>query len=363
MQDCIDAARNSPTDPYIVPPDHLVAVVTHPGVDLYGWPGRGAFLPATIDIGGMGHEVGHGLGLNHSFSDDPTYQNAPWSQIGEYDDPWDVMSYGNVFGRPTNRFGNGGPGLNSHHVDRMGWLPLPRILAFGADGVGTRTVTLAALNHPATPGYLLVRIPFDPADPFHYYTVEFRRNDGWDAGIASSVVLIHEVKRGSDGQYYSYLLRERGGLRSPLQSLNTNGVTIGVNVVSPLTNQAMVSITSEIVDRCLQGYVWREASPTDHVCVTPDVRAQAGDDNAQAASRRDPAGGPFGPDTCLQGYVWRGAFPGDHVCVTPDVRAQAWDDNAQAANRRNPARFAYGPNTCSQGFVWREADSSDYVCV
>ena len=30
---------------------------------------------------------------------------------------------------------------------------------------------------------------------------------------------------------------------------------------------------------------------------------------------------PFGPDTCLQGYVWRDAFPDDHVCVTPETRA------------------------------------------
>jgi hypothetical protein len=39
-------------------------------------------------------------------------------------------------------------------------------------------------------------------------------------------------------------------------------------------------------------------------------------------------------DTCLQGYVWREAVPGDHVCVTPETRTQAADDNSQAASRR-----------------------------
>jgi hypothetical protein len=42
----------------------------------------------------------------------------------------------------------------------------------------------------------------------------------------------------------------------------------------------------------------------------------------------------YGPDTCLPGYVWREAFPGDHVCVTEETRAQAAYDNSQALARR-----------------------------
>jgi hypothetical protein len=86
-------------------------------------------------------------------------------------------------------------------------------------------------------------------------------------------------------------------------------------------------------DTCKQGYVWREAIPSDHVCVTPDTRSQTAFDNSQAASRRNPTG-PFGSDTCIQGYVWREAFPNDHVCVTPDTRSQTAFDNSQAATRR-----------------------------
>lgn len=86
-------------------------------------------------------------------------------------------------------------------------------------------------------------------------------------------------------------------------------------------------------DTCIQGFVWREANPNDHVCVTPAVRSQTAQENQLADGRRDPNGGPYGPDTCLQGYVWRDAFEGDHVCVTPDVRTGAANDNAAAASR------------------------------
>ena len=86
-------------------------------------------------------------------------------------------------------------------------------------------------------------------------------------------------------------------------------------------------------DTCKQGYVWREAIPSDHVCVTPATRSQTAVDNSQAANRRNPTG-PFGSDTCIQGYVWREAFPNDHACVTLATRSQAAFDNSQASNRR-----------------------------
>jgi len=84
---------------------------------------------------------------------------------------------------------------------------------------------------------------------------------------------------------------------------------------------------------CAPSYVWREAAPNDHVCVTPQVRDQTRNDNAQAAARRSPTGGPYGPDTCLSGFVWREAFSGDHVCVIPQTRAQAAQDNSAAGQR------------------------------
>jgi hypothetical protein len=88
-------------------------------------------------------------------------------------------------------------------------------------------------------------------------------------------------------------------------------------------------------DGCLPGFVWREALPNDHVCVTPETRAQTARDNAQAAARRNPTGGAYGPDTCLVGYVWREATPDDRVCVPPQTRTETASDNGQAAARRS----------------------------
>lgn len=87
-------------------------------------------------------------------------------------------------------------------------------------------------------------------------------------------------------------------------------------------------------DTCKPGFVWREAITNDHVCVTPNVRDQAQNDNAQAALRRQPGGGAYGPDTCQQGFVWREVTPADHVCVSPQTRAGVASDNQHAGERR-----------------------------
>jgi uncharacterized protein (DUF2237 family) len=89
---------------------------------------------------------------------------------------------------------------------------------------------------------------------------------------------------------------------------------------------------------CLDGYVWRQATPRDHVCVTPAARAQTARDNALASSRRSTTPGTFGPDLCAPGYLWREALPGDRVCVTPATWQQVHDDNLTAGSRRNALR-------------------------
>ncbi|MBZ0086521.1 MAG: hypothetical protein K8F33_00240 [Thermomonas sp.] len=86
-------------------------------------------------------------------------------------------------------------------------------------------------------------------------------------------------------------------------------------------------------DTCLSGYVWREARASDHVCVTPQSRQRAAQENRLAASRRNPAGA-YGPETCVSGFVWREAYEGDTVCVVPSVRAQVREENRLARSRR-----------------------------
>lgn len=133
--------------------------------------------------------------------------------------------------------------------------------------------------------------------------------------------------------------------------------------------------------RCKPGFVWREAVPQDHVCVTPQTRDHTRQDNTMAAQRKVP-----GSDVCKQGFVWREVVPTDHVCVTPQTRAAISNDNVYAASRwvddsqsagsgsrggpaPPPAPMPAPPgrgtrhDTCKQGFVWREAQISDHVCV
>ncbi|MBP2476230.1 hypothetical protein JOF53_005102 [Crossiella equi] len=351
IQDCVGTAANNG---YTVPNGHRVVAILNDWVDSGAAGDRVLLDPGAWNVGFAAHEMLHGYGLMHSFSDDPTYRNVEWAQIGEYDNPWDIQSAMNIHTFQTQRFGTSAVGLGGYFRDKLGWLPRHRITTFGADGVGSRTLQLTALETPGTPGTQLLRIPFDPADLNRYYTVEYRRKTGNSAGIPGDVVLLNEVKNGTP-----YLLRTRGGDRHPVRSLNANGVSVRIDSLNGDT--ATVTVTSDIVRRCVQGHVWREAKAGDQVCVTPAVRSQAAADNAAAGSRW--VNGPHGPHTCVQGYVWREAVAGDDVCVTPANRQQARDDNAAAASRANPARLVHGQNACKTGYVWREADAYDYVCV
>lgn len=84
---------------------------------------------------------------------------------------------------------------------------------------------------------------------------------------------------------------------------------------------------------CISGFVWREASWMDLVCVPPASRDRAAQENQLAASRRAGAGA-YGPDTCKPGFVWREAFASDRACVPPAARTLAAQENALASQRR-----------------------------
>ena len=166
------------------------------------------------------------------------------------------------------------------------------------------------------------------------------------------------VRETNTACYGVVLICDNGFYESPTQNWHSCdkyacGVCLGLD---------SAHIGSFTNPQCKQGFVWREATPNDLVCVPPTTRTQAQTDNRASASRRAPGGGAFGPDTCLQGFVWRAVTPSDHVCVTPQVRAQVAADNSVAASRRVPA-LPFGPDTCKQGFVWREAIANDHVCV
>ncbi len=90
--------------------------------------------------------------------------------------------------------------------------------------------------------------------------------------------------------------------------------------------------SSDNADGCLSGYVWRQVTPEDRVCVSPQTRQQVAFDNSQAEERRNASA--YDPESCIDDYVWREATPGDRVCVTPEIRQQTSQDNAQAEARK-----------------------------
>lgn len=99
------------------------------------------------------------------------------------------------------------------------------------------------------------------------------------------------------------------------------------------TGQVEARPKSFLASPCAQGFVWREASKNDFVCVTPEVRTRSADENRKAATRWDPSGA-YGPKSCIAGFVWREAFGNDQVCVTPEIRAQVRRENELSQSRR-----------------------------
>lgn len=133
----------------------------------------------------------------------------------------------------------------------------------------------------------MVRIPIDKDDLFKYLTVEYRVKQAGtlDAGLPSNKVLINEVRLRNDSgtlRYNSYLIMENNvgpfDSSKPASSLSANYTKI--ELISTDVNGALIRITSSLPKRCLQGYVWREATQDDYTCVTVATRTATRNDNA-----------------------------------------------------------------------------------
>jgi hypothetical protein len=142
-----------------------------------------------------------------------------------------------------------------------------------------------------------------------------------------------DAMENEEGESKSWL-RTFPGLLTTIAAVLT-AVTGLVAAISGLLPTFSSRAPAPIVQSCIAGYVWREAYPEDHVCVTQETHMRALQDNQLAGSRRKPGGGASGADTCDVGFVWRDAFPGDRVCVTVETRTQAAQDNREAGLRVN----------------------------
>ena len=123
------------------------------------------------------HEMGHGFGLPHS--------SGPYGAV--YDSNWDVMSGSWTYHDAT--WGWLAPHTISYHKDMLGWIPADRI--YEATTGRTRTLTLQRLGELGVGGhYLMARIPLPDGT---HYTVEARRDVGYDTYLPAEAVIMHHV--------------------------------------------------------------------------------------------------------------------------------------------------------------------------
>jgi len=135
------------------------------------------------------HEMGHSFGWPHS--------SGPYGLV--YDSRWDVMS-GGYSGPIDPDYGSNGSGTIAYHHDLAGWIDPLRKLVAAPDA--SSTITLERLDQPVDPNaYLMIEIA---ADPDTTYTVEARKQVGYDSGIPAEGVVIHDVS------YQAFVVDEDG---------------------------------------------------------------------------------------------------------------------------------------------------------
>lgn len=208
--------------------------------------------PAGLWTAFAAHELGHGLGLPHSFdSKGSSCNGAP----GEYCDPFDIMSALNTqqFSNPNyppnlngvlgNQGGPGaGPGMNVPNLLQLGVLPPTRIATYEVGQYQYKAYTISALSHPETGQPLTVELIGDDSNDI--FTLEYRQTDGWDQQLASNCVIIHEYKKTS--QNISFLqdgANDGRWLAGTSWRNDTLGVVVTVQNISPQNYTATVLIS------------------------------------------------------------------------------------------------------------------------
>lgn len=207
------------------------------------------FDPDSLFIAFAAHEIGHGLGFPHSFDDQG---NSCGGAPGEYCDPWDIMSALRTFQFTETNYvtpsGNNtaGPGVNVPNLLQMGWIPPSRIATYNGGDPET-SFTLTALSHPTGSGFLAVDIVPFPLLPLGV-TLEYRQQDGWDAGIPDDAVVVHFYEPSSSlaPPPYSFLMDQEApefpGFLLAGDTMTQAAFTLKVNSIDPSTGTASVTV-------------------------------------------------------------------------------------------------------------------------
>jgi hypothetical protein len=130
--------------------------------------------------GVIAHEMGHGFGLPHSNNSD--------GDGDPYDNPWDVMSglWGFALYDPV--YGVLGKHTISYHKDLLGWIAPDEKFEVLHNGSHSFILDHLAAATASNDRMAQIRMP-GPVS----YTVESRKQNGYDGALAAEAVLIHEV--------------------------------------------------------------------------------------------------------------------------------------------------------------------------
>jgi hypothetical protein len=194
------------------------------------------------------HEVGHVLGLPHSY--DNTTNAFPGAGPGEYHDYFDEMSalatgqftWRNFPAEGAESSGGAGPGFNVPNLLFLNALSAPLTETYSV-GSPQRTISIAALSLPTASSAVAIEIV--GTDPSYIYTVEYRQAYGWDQGIPADVVLIHKYQQGQSP--YSYLQEgpaSGGWAQGDTWTSSDEDVSVSIQRIDPSTGTATVSIRS-----------------------------------------------------------------------------------------------------------------------